>query len=540
MSSYLPPSAVTARSRAPATARGAPDRRLDPALPARLVGRAVAAPDAERFTITAPFTGEVVASVPTSTPDDVIRAVDRARAVQPGWALRTPRERALVLLRLHDLVLRRQDEVLDLVQTESGKSRAHAYEEVADVAINARWYARRGPHLLRDEPHPGLVPGLTRVREVHHAKGVVGIVAPWNFPLTLAVSDALPALLAGNAVVLKPDSQTPLTALWAAELLAEAGLPDGLFQVVVGEGAVVGTALVDTCDYVAFTGSTATGRLVAQRAGARLVGVSLELGGKNGLYVAEDAHLHRAAEAAVRDCFASAGQLCVSMERMLLHEHVADRFLDIFLDRVRRLRLGAGLSYDYDVGSLVSQVQLDRVRRHVDDALGRGARLLAGGRHRPDLGPLFYEPTVLANVPDDAACQQEETFGPLVVVTTVATDAEAVARTNATGYGLNASVWTKDLRRGAHLARRLQTGTVSVNETYAATWGSVAAPMGGRKLSGLGRRHGSAGLLRYTESQTIAVQRVGLGPLFSHGGRRLSVVFTTALRGARRAHLPWP
>jgi succinate-semialdehyde dehydrogenase/glutarate-semialdehyde dehydrogenase len=514
---------------------------FDPARVRRLVARVTAGPDAARVTTRAPFTGAPLADLPQSTPHDVQAAVARARSAQPEWAARDVRERAAVLLRLHDLVLRRQVEGLDLVQLESGKARSHAFEELADVAINARWYARRGPALLADERHPGLVPGLTRVTEVHHPRGVVGVVAPWNYPLTLALSDALPALLAGNAVVLKPDTRTALTALWGAELLTEAGLPEALFGVVVGEGPVVGPALIDAVDFVCFTGSTATGRQVAQQAAARLVGASLELGGKNALYVADDADLDRAADAAVRDCFSGAGQLCISMERLVLHERIADAFLERFLDRVRRLRLGTALDFSADMGSLVSAEQLERVRAHVDDAVAKGARVLAGGRARPDIGPLFFEPTVLEGVPSTAVCARTETFGPVVAVSRVGSDAEAVAFANDSEYGLNAAVWTRDLARGQLVARRLRTGTVSVNESYAVTWGSVAAPMGGRKASGLGRRHGREGILRYTESQTVAVQRgPGLGILYAQGGERVARLFTAAFQAARATRLPWP
>ena len=508
---------------------------LDPALVARLLERVVASPRAARTPTTAPFTGEVLAQVPQSTPDDVTLAVEQARSAQRGWAARSLHERAAVLLRLHDLVLDRQREVLDLVQLESGKSRAHAYEEVADVAIVARHYARRSAGYLASRRRAGLVPGLTVTHEIRHPKGVVGIIAPWNYPLTLAVSDALPALVAGNAVVLKPDSQTPLTALWAAQVLADAGLPEGLLQVVVGEGPVIGPPLVDAVDYVCFTGSTATGRRVAARAAERLVGASLELGGKNAMYVADDVDVEVAAEGAVRACFASAGQLCVSIERLLVHEAVADDFVTAFVRRVDALRLGTALDYSADVGSLVSAPQLERVEAHVRDAVERGARVLTGGRARPDAGPLFYAPTVLDGVPAGAACYGEETFGPVVSVYRVASDDEAVRRANDTPYGLNASVWTADAARGRHIARRISAGTVNVNEGYVATWGSVGAPMGGMKDSGLGRRHGAEGITKYTESQTVSVQvgahrGLGTGRLFSLPAEQWTSGFTKALR----------
>jgi succinate-semialdehyde dehydrogenase/glutarate-semialdehyde dehydrogenase len=514
---------------------------LDPAAVRRLTTGVAAGPDAASTITLAPFSGAPMAELPLSTPDDVRDAVARARAAQPAWAARTPRDRARVLLRLHDLVLQRQAEALDLIQVETGKARAHAYEEIADVAINARWYARRGPDLLADRRRPGLVPLLTAVTQVAHPMGVVGVIAPWNYPLTLALSDALPALLAGNAVVLKPDTQTALTALWGAALLHEAGLSPDLLSVVVGPGPQIGGALVDHVDHICFTGSTPTGRQVAVRAANRLISSSLELGGKNSLYVCDDADLDRAAEAAVRDCFSSTGQLCVSVERLLLHERIADAFLDRFVDRVRHLRLGGALDFSADLGCLISAEHLERVRSHVDDAVARGATVLTGGRARPDVGPLFFEPTILEGVPADARAATEETFGPVVGVFRVGSDADALAVANHGEYGLSASLWTRDLRRGALLARQLVAGSVSINESYIATWGSVAAPMGGRRQSGLGRRHGDEGLMRFTEPQTIAGQRVaGFGMLYAQGGERFAEVFSGALRLARRAHLPWP
>ncbi|MFB7644788.1 succinic semialdehyde dehydrogenase [Streptomyces sp. NPDC056084] len=485
-----------------------------------------------------PFTGEKLADLPESTPEDVADAFARARAAQRSWAATPVRARAAVLLRFHDLVLARQAEVLDLIQLETGKARLHAHEEVQAVAVAARHYGRKAPAYLKPKRHTGVVPTLTKVTELRQPRGVVGQIAPWNYPLELSVGDALPAFVSGNAVVMKPDTETALTALWARDLLIEAGLPAEVFQVVLGEGPVVGPEVVRHADYVSFTGSTRTGREVAQGAAARLVGISLELGGKNAMLVLHDADVEKAAAGAVRACFSSAGQLCISIERLYVHESIADAFLERFAARTKAMRLGRSLAYGADMGSLVGERQLETVTRHVEEAVAKGARLIAGGVARPDIGPLFYEPTILDGVEAPMAVCTEETFGPVVSVYRFTDEDEVIERANATPYGLNSSVWSKDSRRGHEVAARLGTGTVNINEGYAPAYGSVQSPMGGMKDSGLGRRHGSEGILKYTEAQTVAQQRlIPLAPSFGMDDEKYAAFMTRSLKAMKALRL---
>ncbi|MGK8522875.1 succinic semialdehyde dehydrogenase [Nocardia asteroides] len=480
---------------------------LPSALSQPLLAHAVAggAPAVEVF---APATGAKIIDLPQSSSTDIDTAFATAREAQREWARRSVRERVAVLRRFHDIVLAEQDTILDIVQTETGKARAHAFDEVGDVAVNARYYASVAGRLLATRKPRGVLPVLTQVDVRKRPKGVVAVISPWNYPLALAASDALPALVAGNAVVARPDNQTALTALWAIDAAVRAGLPRGLWQAVLGRGSVIGGEVIARADYVDYTGSSATGRTIAQQAGERLIGYSLELGGKNPLLVLADADVSRAAKIAIRACFASAGQLCELMERIYVHDSVYDRFVAEFVAHVQAIQLGGGLNYDSDMGSLTFRRQLDTVVAHVNDAVAKGATVLAGGRARPDLGPYFYEPTVLAGVRPGMTVYREETFGPVVSIYRVSSDDEAVEQANDTAYGLNASVWTKDTARGRAVAARINAGSVNVNEGFIAAWGSADAPSGGLGISGTGRRHGPEGLLKYIDTQTIAVQRL--------------------------------
>jgi acyl-CoA reductase-like NAD-dependent aldehyde dehydrogenase len=482
--------------------------RLEKSRVAELVSLvALADPARPRVPVVAPFTGQAIGAIPLGTADDVHLAIERARSAQREWARTSVQDRCRVLLRFHDLVLGRREEALDLIQLESGKARRHALEEVLDTILVARHYGLHAARYLRPRRRAGALPGLTTARELRHPIGVVGIIAPWNFPLILGITDAIAAIAAGNAVVLRPDEQSSLTALWATELMYDAGLPRGVLQVVTGSGPVLGPPLVGGVDFLMFTGSPRTGRIVATQAAQRLIGYSLELGGKNPMLVLDDADVDAAVDGVVRGAFVGAGQVCVSIERVFVHASLFARFAERLVERVRAMRLSASFDYDADMGSLTVPRQLDAIDGHVRDAVKKGATLLAGGRARPDIGPLFYEPTVLTNVTPDMALHGDETFGPVIALYSFASDEEAIARANDTRYGLNASVWSRSTAHAMRVAQRIQTGTVNVNEVYGATWGSTASPIGGMKESGVGRRHGSEGILKYTEAQTIAVQR---------------------------------
>ncbi|QLY28227.1 succinic semialdehyde dehydrogenase [Nocardia huaxiensis] len=463
--------------------------------------------DRDNRAITEVFTGSTLGTVPVGTADDVAAAVARGRAAQAEWAARPVKERAAVLERYRALVVENREYLMDIVQAETGKARWAAQEEIMGLIFAARYFSRVAPQLLAPHSATGAFPVLNRASVRAVPKGIVGVIAPWNYPMLLSVGDSIPALLAGNAVVVKPDSQTPYSSLANAELFARAGLPRDLFAVVTGPGTVVGTAIVDSCDYLMFTGSSATGRTLAEQCGRRLIGFSAELGGKNPMIVTKDANLDKAAKAAVRACFSNAGQLCISIERLYVDRSVADAFTEKFVANVKAAKLGASYDFSNDIGSLISESQLETVTKHVADAVSKGAKVLAGGNARPDLGPLFYEPTVLSEVTDAMECGRNETFGPLVSIYPVDGVEEAITRANDTEYGLNASVWAGSKSEGEQIAERLHAGTVNVDEGYAPAWGTTGAPMGGMGISGVGRRHGPDGLLKFTEPQSIVVTR---------------------------------
>ncbi len=453
----------------------------------------------------APWTGEPLVDMPSSTAKDVADAFAKARAAQTRWAAVPPAERAKIFVRFHDVVLR-HPQLMDLIQAQTGKTRFTAFEETVDVAGMALYYGRNAPEYLAPRRRRGGIPLATRVTELRHPKGVVSVIAPFNYPISDGICDVIPALVAGNGVVFKPDTQTALAPLMVRELLIKCGLPAGVWQIVVGEPEEIGQALVDGADHVCFTGGNAAGAQIAVAAARRMIGATMQLGGKNPMLVFADADLDKAVPAAARAAYVSGGQMCLCSERIYVHESLYRTFVDRLVAHTRTLKLGSGFTFDYDIGSLSNARQLEKVARHVDDAVKNGAKVEVGGRARPDLGPYFYEPTVLTGV--NPACEifTEETFGPVVSVYPFRDEEEALRLANDTKYGLNASIWTKDVDHARELAARIKSGAVNINEGYVSTHISYDAPMGGRKASGYGRRHGEQGLLTLCDVQIVASQ----------------------------------
>lgn len=479
-----------------------PGSQLTPEVIADLVPD-LTATSGHTATVMAPFTGDTLHLLPLSSQADVERAASRARLAQLAWQRAGFAHRRRVLLRAHDLLLERRQLLLDAVQSETGKTRGQAFEEVFQSASVTRYAALTAERVTRQQGRRSGIPVLLRTRVDLRPKGLIGVITPWNFPLSLSIMDVIPALATGNAVVQKADNQGVLSILASRRAFIDAGVPPELWQVVAGDGATIGTAVTDAADYVCFTGSTATGRTVATRAAERLTAVSLELGGKNPLIVLDDVDPERAAADAVYACFASMGQLCVSIERIIVQRPVAQAFIDAFVRRVQSLSIGPAFDYTTDAGSLTLPAQLETARRHVDDAVAKGATLLTGGTPLPHLGPLFFAPAVLTGVTPDMECHSNETFGPVVSISVVDSEAEAIVAANDSIYGLNAAVFTGSVRRGRRIASALQSGSVNINEGYRATFSAADAPMGGTKQSGLGRRNGPEGLLRFVESRTV-------------------------------------
>ncbi|MFN0122206.1 MAG: succinic semialdehyde dehydrogenase [Blastocatellia bacterium] len=466
--------------------------------------------------IHSPATLAKVGEVSVDTPMDVRAAVAHARAAFIRWSALSFDERARVLRAARDLFLEQREQIIQLLCTENGKPRLEAMTELMYVCDVISFYAKNAARFLRPE---GIKPHLLRNKKItvhYQPRGVIGLITPWNFPLILTIGEIIPALMAGNAAIIKPSEWTPLIAVLGCEILQKAfttaGLPAEIVQVVNGYGET-GGALVDEADMIAFTGSVRTGKVIAERAARRLIPVSLELGGKDPMIVCRDADIERAANAAVWGAFANSGQICISVERVYVDETIADDFTRRVVEKTKQLRQGADAMETnsetrVDVGAMTFPRQIDTVEAHIADARARGAQILTGGQRNPNLPGRFFEPTVLTGVNHSMKIMTEETFGPVLPIMRVQNEREALRLANDSIYGLNASVWTRDKARGEQLAAQVEAGMTTVNDVIAG-FGATDAPSGGLKESGIGKRHGVAGIRRFCHEQVIVTERFG-------------------------------
>lgn len=461
--------------------------------------------DESTIQVTNPVTGEVIGSVPNSTPEQVQAAADRARAAQLLWEKRGVRGRARLLALWAAELWREREAVMRTIRAETGKNDTGAFLELIVLDNVFAYYTRHAPRLLRSVKRPTLFPLVQYARVHYRPHGVTGFIAPWNYPYLNALMDAVAALVAGNTAIIKPSEITPLTSLHAVRLAHRVGIPADVLQVVTGDGQT-GAALVNAVDHITVTGSTATGRAVARRAAERLIPCSLELGGKDPLIVLEDVDLDIAATAVLQGALENAGQVCVSTERVYVLDAIYDRFVERVTHYARQITMSADDGFDVHVGSMTNEREVERCELHIADAVAKGARVLVGGKRRPELGPLFFEPTVLVDVDHSMALMQEETFGPLVPIMRVRSADESVRLANDSVYGLSGAVFSRDLERAHRLARRMNSGDVSINRTQFVV-GTPSLPFGGQKQSGLGRRNGPEGLLRYVTTQSVLVDR---------------------------------
>jgi succinate-semialdehyde dehydrogenase/glutarate-semialdehyde dehydrogenase len=531
---------------------------------------------AAQFVVHNPATQEIIGTLPNLGADQIADAVAKAAAAQLRWAATPVRDRLRILSRFADLLCGQKEAVAAVISREAGKPEAEALSTELLVVLDTVKYLRNTlPGFLRPEPipHGNPVMKLKSGQLFREPYGVVGIISPWNYPFSVPSVQTLTALATGNAVVLKPSEFTPYSSLELQRLLREAGLDRELLQVITGEGGAGAALLAADVQKVVFTGSVATGKRVAQAAAARLLPVVLELGGKDPMIVLEDADIDVASSAAVWGAFMNAGQTCLSVERCYVHEAICEKFLEKCVEKTNKLRVGSSHPLHHqeagegeihagaksgapasrvssagegayaphpgvDLGPMIHARQLSIVQSHVEDAVARGARLLAGGKPLAQMGPNFFAPTILADVDHSMKIMREETFGPVLPVRSFKTEDEAVALANDSEYGLAASIFTGDRKRGEALARRVHAGTVMVNDVLAC-FGISEAPHGGVKASGIGRTHGRFGLEemvwpKYVDSDRLPGMKklwwYGYGPAFGQQmGGFIELLFANGL-----------
>ena len=461
-----------------------------------------------------PATGEELGRVRSTDEAEVAAALVQARAAFNSWRQTDFATRRRLIMRAREVILGDLDAIARLISDETGKPVAEAVaSEIAPVLDLMQYFARNAEKMLRPRRISIGVFGLLgrSSKIVYHPLGVVGIIPAWNYPFTIPLGETVMALMAGNSVVIKPSEVTPLVGLKVGEIFEKAGAQPGLVRIIAG-GGETGAALVESGPYkIMFTGSVATGKKVLRAAAEKMTPVVLELGGKDPMIVFEDADLELAAGGAVWGAFCNLGQTCASVERVYVHESVADRFTKLVIEKTRELKQGVGTNDDISLGSMSSPQQLETVERHVNYFRESGATIETGGKVNTELGGLFYEPTVITGASNKMRPMQEETFGPTLPIMKFASDEEAIRLANDSEFGLTASVWTRNIARGRRVAEQIQAGSVTVNEVLY-THGIGQTPWGGFKNSGRGRTHGREGLLELVQAQHIHVNRIAILP----------------------------
>jgi succinate-semialdehyde dehydrogenase/glutarate-semialdehyde dehydrogenase len=457
-----------------------------------------------------PATNDVIARFEATRPADLPAIMERARRAQRAWAAEPLRVRCFALRRLRDAIYTRRDEIAGIISREAGKPLVESiFAEVLLALDTADFLSRQAPRWLRPErvPHHNLALKAKSGWLEFEPHGVVAVISPWNYPFSIPMAQVVPALVTGNAVLLKPSELTPWTGALVGELIEQAKFPADLVQVLQGAGDV-GAAIVEAGpDKVFFTGSVATGQCIAEACGRKLIPSLLELGGKDAMIVLADANLDVASSAAVWGGFTNCGQACLSVERIYVEQSVAERFIALCVEKTKKLRVGPSSDRDAEVGPMIRVRQLEKVEAQLQEAVARGAQILAGGKRRPDLGPHFFEPTVVTHVDHSMRLMREETFGPVIAIRDVPSIEQAIELANDSPFGLSSSVWTSNAARGREVASRLRAGSVMINDV-ASYYGICEAPHGGRGASGWGRTHSRLGLLEMVQVKYVDVDRL--------------------------------
>ncbi len=457
-----------------------------------------------------PATREVIREIPVIQPSDVAGIVAHAREAQIKWQAIGIRGRLTYFKKIHNYLIKNADEIARIVTLDNGKPLAESLNaEVMPVLDMLTFCAAEAPRILRDEPisSPLLKLSRTKARNIFEPLGVVAIIAPWNFPFAISTTQILMALVTGNTVVYKPAALASYIGEAIDNIFREAGFPEGVFTTLQGRGRLIGDAIMESgVNRVAFTGSVPVGKGLMKKASETLTPITLELGGKDPILILDDADLDRASSGAVWGAFVNAGQFCGSVERVYVHKAAAPKFIDLVVEKTKKLRVGNGLDYDIDMGPLIDQGQIDIVEEHINDALAKGAKIAAGGKRIESLPGFFFEPTVLLDTDHSMLCMTEETFGPTMPITVVDDVEEAIRLANDSKYALTAGVWSANIRKADSICKRLVAGTTFIND-HGFSYGISQCPWGGPKESGIGRTHGAHGLLEFTNMKNIVSTR---------------------------------